>query len=192
MSKSILLNTLKALGYIINTKKSVLKPDVSTKFIGYEIDTNKFVDTVYLQIPKDRIKRLKIEIKRTLKLGYCQARGLARITGQIISMCKVFLPAKLLLRNLYRLLSLKKTWQDKLVLDQASREDLIWWLEALDGWNGKHLKKTQENTIQITTDASGYSWGGSIVGEPTQKAQGYWDYHTQFLSSNTKEMLAVL
>ena len=192
VAKNILLNTLKALGYIINTKKSVLTPDVSAKFIGYEINTSKYVDTVYLQIPKDRIKRLKIEIKRTLKLGYCQARGLARITGQIISMCKVFLPAKLLLRNLYRLLSLKKTWQEKLMLDQASREDLIWWLEALNGWNGKHLKKMQENTIQITTDASGYSWGGSIVGEPAQKAQGYWDFHTQFLSSNTKEILAVL
>ena len=190
-SKNILLDTLKTLGYIINEKKSALEPSEYAKFIGYEIHTNKYADTVYLQIPKDRIKKLKTEIKRALKLGYCQARGLARITGQIISMCKVFLPAKLLLRNLYRLLSQKKTWQDKLVIDQPSRKDLIWWLEALEGWNGKHLKKVQEKTVQITTDASGYSWGGAIVGENIQ-AQGYWDHHTQTLSSNTKEMLAVL
>ena len=45
--------------------------------------------------------------------------------------------------------------------------------------------------IQLTTDASGRSRGGTIVGS-NHKAQGFWDKETNTLSSNAKELLAVL
>ena len=119
-SKCIFLETIEKLGYFINYPKSVLEPTTCVKFIGYIIDTVKEKDTVWLSIPKDRIRKLKADIRRILKQGRVSARALARVTGQIISMSKVFLPAKLLLRNIYRLMNTKSSWQDILVLDQHS------------------------------------------------------------------------
>ena len=169
----------------------MLVPQFYAKFIGYEIHTNKKKDTVWVCIPKERIKKLKQDIRRVVKTGLVVARSLARITGQIISMCKVLLPAKLLLRNIYRLLSSKASWQHKLTVDRASLDDLEWWLEALDNWNGKFFRTEPKHKIQLTTDASGRSWGGTIVGT-SHKAQGFWDKEANTLSSNAKELLAVL
>ena len=107
-SKKVLIDTLTSLGYCINYKKCNLIPSYSVKYIGYLVITDKDKDTIWLQIPKDRIKKVNADIKRALKNKNIVARALARITGQIISMCKVLLPAKLLLRNAYRLLSSKK------------------------------------------------------------------------------------
>ena len=126
-SKSTLFQVLQELGYFINFGKSVLVPQFYAIFIGYEIHTNKKKDTVWVCIPKERIKKkLKQDIRRVVKTGLVVARSLARITGQIISMCKVLLPAKLLLRNIYRLLSSKTSWQHKLTVDRASLDDLEW------------------------------------------------------------------
>ena len=190
-SKEILLSTLKKLGYFINQEKSQLTPVFELKYVGYVINTKKEKDTVWLSIPKDRVTKLKHDIKRTLKAQKVTARALARIAGQIVSMCKVLLPAKLLLRNLFRLLKTKKSWQDKLILDNPTIKDLLWWLPALDKWNGRAFKKSPPDLIQLTTDASGRSWGGMIINSP-YKAQGFWDQETAHLHSNAKELLAVL
>lgn len=190
-SKKKLITTLESLGFFINYTKSSLTPCTSTKFIGYIIQTDKTKDTVWLHIPKDRINKLKHDIKRVLRSNVVVARALARIAGQIVSMSKVLLPAKLLLRNIYRLLSTKRSWQDKLTVNYSCKEDLKWWLAALHGWNGRSFKKDPSDLLQMTTDASGKSWGGTIVNS-NYKAQGFWDRETHNLSANAKEMLAVL
>ena len=190
-SKNKLTSSLLQLGYFINYEKSQLRPDFTAKFIGYIIQTTKEKDTVWLFIPKDRVAKVKHDIRRVVKAKKVSARGLARIAGQIVAMCKVLIPAKLLLRNAYRLLKTKCSWQDKLTLDAPTIADLLWWLESLDGWNGRAFKKQTPQLIQLTTDASGKSWGGTIINTP-HKAQGFWDQETYLLHSNAKEMLAVL
>ena len=185
-SKSTLLQVLQELGNFINFDESVLVPQFYAKFIGYEIHTNKKKDTVWVCI-----KKLKQDIGRVVKTGLVVARSLARITGQIVSMCKVLLAAKVLLTNIYRLLSSKTSWQHKLTVDRASLYDLEWWLEALDNWNGTFFRTEPKHMIQLTTDASGRSWGRTNVGT-NHKAQRFWDKETNTLSSNAKELLAVL
>lgn len=191
VSKEKLIFTLNKLGFFINHDKSQLTPVFELQYIGYVIHTNKEKDTVWLTIPRERVTKLKHDIKRAIKSKCVTARALARISGQIVAMCKVLVPAKLLLRNIYRLLKTKKSWQDKLILDSPTITDLLWWLPALDGWNGRSFKKAPQELLQLTTDASAKSWGGMIVDSP-YKAQGFWDQQTAQLHSNAKEMLAVL
>ena len=69
-------------------------------------------------------------------------------------MAKAILPAKLLLRNVYRLFRQKVSWQDVLTVDEATVCDLEWWIKALDTWNGKAFRSEAKVCIQITTDAS--------------------------------------
>ena len=53
-------------------------------------------------------------------------------------MVRAVAPGKLLLRNSYRLLRQRVSWDSHLTLDDPTRSDLQWWFDALgtDGWNG--------------------------------------------------------
>ena len=73
-------------------------------------------------------------------------------------MLKAVIPAKLLLRNLYKLLRQRKYWQDILILDQGCLNDLGCWQTVLKSWNGcAFCPKSIE--FQLTTDASSIGWG---------------------------------
>ena len=107
-------------------------------------------------------------------------------------MAKAILPAKLLLRNVYRLLKQRDSWQDVLTIDEATVGDLEWWIKALDTWNGKAFRSESKSCIQITTDASEIAWGGTMIGCPHIMAQGYWDDHMSNQHPHLREIMAVL
>ena len=159
-SKSYLISVLETLGWFINYDKSSLHPEPRKSFIGFIIDTNRTKDSVWIEIPKDRIRKVRHNIARVLKRKSVTARGLARITGQLVSMSKAVIPAKLLLRNAYRLLKTRYNWSDILLVDQPTHNDLTWWFESLKAWNGRTIADSScIETVQIATDASAHGWG---------------------------------
>lgn len=191
-SRDFVIDVLKKLGWFINFKKSDLEPTHSKKFIGFVIDTNTCHNSVILKVPKDRIQKLKHDIKRLKLKGQASARFIARLCGQCVSMTKAILPAKLMLRNLYRLLSTKASWQDVLTLDEASANDLDWWYDSLVAWNGRAYSSRQSNkpVVQIATDASQTGYGGTIL-HTKYSAQGFWPNSIATRCSNYREILAV-
>ena len=190
-SVSYVLEVLKKLGFTINWKKSSLTPDTRKLFIGYVIDTDKSADGIWLEIPKSRIRKVKHDISRAIKNQKTSARALARIAGQLVSMTKVIIPTKLMLRHVYRKLSSRKSWSDILDLDNNSINDLVWWLNSLSAWNGRKLLiKDESKTIQLATDASGLGWGGHIINSNSE-AQGFWSPQVSKKSSNFRELQAV-
>ncbi|KAK3734246.1 hypothetical protein RRG08_049664 [Elysia crispata] len=80
-SKSYLISVLETLGWFINYDKSSLHPEPRKSFIGFIIDTNRTKDSVWIEIPKDRIRKVRNDIARVFKRKSVTARGLARITG---------------------------------------------------------------------------------------------------------------
>ena len=186
--RDLLVNTLHELGITVNVKKSVLTPSTTATFIGYVISTNRDDGQVWLEIPGSRIRKLRHDIARALRQGQVTARALARIGGQCISMVKAILPGKLLLRNLYRLLKTRTSWQDTLVLDQGTRQDLEWWMEAPKHWNGVAIQNRPID-LQMETDASFWGWGAQIG---PHQAQGIWNKLVSEKSSNYRELLTVL
>lgn len=186
--RDTVLDILNKLGIVVNLEKSSLTPECKKEYIGYIIDTDYLDKYVWLQIPQKRITKVLHDIDRVLKKGRISARALARITGQCISMSKAVLPAKLKLRNLYRLLKTRHSWQDILVLDNSSLTDLGWWKASLKSWNGCVIQNRTVD-IQLITDASTVGWGGFI---PGKEAQGLWTPEVSFKNSNLREMVAVL
>ena len=160
------------LGWHINFTKSCFSPKTETKFIGFVIQTAVDGKSVWLKVPKDRISSVNRDIKRILSKGCSTARVLARIAGQIVSMTKAVTPAKLLLRNLYRCLKSRQSWQDILMLDSETVKDLNWWLDAFKSWNDTSFRP-HGTVIEIATDASSEAWG-SINLTNGQCAQGFW------------------
>ena len=184
--RSKVINILEQLGFTINYEKSSLNPSQTKVYLGHLID-NTGSNTV-IKVTGDRVRKLKRTIRKALQNRSVQARTLARIAGQCVSMCKCIFPAKLMLRNIYRLLNSKVSWRDQLVLDSASIIDLQWWLSSIDSWNGKVVKEDHID-FQLTTDASSAGWGGWIQ---TEKAQGFWTRDVSRQSSNYRELSAVL
>jgi ribonuclease HI len=183
--KQLLLQTLRDLGWIINHEKSALTPETTREYIGYKIVTK---DQPMLQIPNSRIRKLKRSLDGMLQKTCASARLLARIAGQCISMTKAIVPGKLLLRNLYRLLAKKQSWEDILQIDHGTRQDLIWWKQAIHTWNGSPIVVGHID-VQVETDASESGWG-AVLGN--QNAAGFWNRRMSQKSSNYREMMAIL
>ncbi|MEW8544182.1 MAG: reverse transcriptase domain-containing protein [Candidatus Thiodiazotropha sp.] len=180
-----LLSILQQLGWVNNLEKSSLEPELQKEFIGYSIDNNS--ENTIIKIPQQRITKLRKDIGRCLRKGKTSARSLARIGGQCVSMYKCIFPAKLQLRNLYRLLASRTSWSDTLILDTATIEDLVWWKTSLSQWNGLVVQDFHID-IKMTTDASVIAWGAWI---PGHNAQGFWNKQMSHRSSNYREMSAV-
>ena len=164
--RDIFIELLQTLGWTINSEKSDLVPSLSKTFIGYVID-NTGSRTV-IKVTPDRIRKVRKDIGRVLKHQSVTARGLARITGQCVSVSKCVLPAKLLLRNVYRLLKTRLSWRDVLNLDNCTNNDLRWWFDSLSQW----IVESKPIDCQLVTDASSIAWGAWTC---SQQAQGFWN-----------------
>lgn len=185
--KDLFLDTLVNLGWVINHEKSSLLPEVTKNYIGYKVTTGK---NPTLCVPNERIHKLRKDLKRVLTQCQVKARMLARIAGQCVSMAKAVLPAKLLLRNTYRLLASKNSWSDVLTMDKDTKADLEWWLHALKSWNGAPIQ-TGPVDFQMETDASMSGWGARVKGSD-KRAAGFWNHRLSEMPSNYRELMAVL
>ena len=189
-SKEKFMYTLEKAGIAINFDKSSLDLTVSKEYVGYIVSSVGKDDLPFIKIPSARVLKLRRDIKRALnsRTSGINARFLARICGQCISFTKAMLPAKLLLRNLYRVLRARESWNDVLFLDQPCVDDLLWWLEAFHSWNGRSIMK-QVVEKQVFTDASGTGWGAAC---DNLEASGLWSSQMMQEHSNVKELMGVL
>ncbi len=186
--KDCLLSTLQSLGWFVNWDKSSLEPSTNKVFIGYNVLTDTKEGVPIIKITAQRIHKLKRDARKVLNNSYVSARVLARVAGQCISMTKVVLPAKLLLRNVYRVLKQRTTWQSQLYLDTPARKDLEYWLGCIEAWNGR-VSTTRPVDVQAVSDASSTGWGFACL---NREAAGFWDQWMSTQPSNYREMQAVL
>ncbi|XP_043208488.1 uncharacterized protein LOC122374047 [Amphibalanus amphitrite] len=83
-------------------------------------------------------------------------------------------PCKLKLRNVYRLLNSRRSWEDLLLWTDEAVADLRWWIESLDGWNGRVLLPPAPFDVQLSTDASASGWGALLSDPAGKAASGFW------------------
>ena len=194
--KCLVLSTMRRLGWRPNLKKCDFSVNTHAVFVGFDIqsDTSR---GPWIKVLPAKIRKLRRAIHQVLQLTFVSARALARIAGQCIAMTKAIMPGKLLLRNIYRVIASRRSWEDnRLYLTNAAINDLNWWLAALKGWNGAPMT-TQIVDTQIETDASGFGWGSYMKIEENncvseKLAAGLWNKKVSFKHSNYKELLAVL
>jgi len=183
--RNTLIETLVNFGWCINYEKSSLKPEQNKLFVGYDIETS---DEPIIKIPISRCNKLKKDIRRVITKKTISARVLARVTGQCVSMFRAIAPGKLMLRNTYKILAGRVSWDSLVTLDESAIQDLTWWIYALDGWNGQVIcKKIPE--VQIVCDASPFGFG-AICGN--RKAAGFWSPRVANRPQNAREMMAIL
>jgi hypothetical protein len=169
----------------VNLEKSILSGGQKIDYLGYTIDTSG--EWPVIKAHKQRVSRIKRNIKTLLKKGSATARVFAKVAGLSVPVAWTVAPGRLFLRHLYHLLATRSSWSDTLYIDEYTRDELIWWLEAIDQFNFKEIKP-QPVQVQLTTDASKTSWGAKLG---VHEARGDWNNRVSCQSSNYREILAI-
>ena len=86
------------------------------------------------------------------------------------------------------MLGTRDCWASKVCLSTEVVRELEWWLHSVDQWN-ELLICSEQVQGQIVTDASHLGWGAVYDAQVTS---GDWNVRVSFLSSNEREMLAIL
>ena len=121
-------------GFTSNDEKSNWEPVQNLVFLGTVLD----FETGLISIPEERILKLKSSIDSCLQDNVISARGLASITGQIISMsCAVGNVTRLLTRNCYAAIEQRTSWDQLLFVSPEIRNELSFWQSNIDSINGK-------------------------------------------------------
>ena len=185
------LDTLSQLGLTVNYEKSSLCPSDTVTYLGFVVRCAGSNRPPVITVPKSKVSKLKQDIGRALKRTRISARLLARFAGRCISMLAAVFPCKLKLRNVYRLLNSRRSWEDSLEWSTEAIADLNWWVHSLDSWNGRLLLPPAQFDLQLLTDASESGWG-AVLSEPAcRTASGFWCPAVSGESSNYRELFAV-
>ena len=180
------LNLLEGLGFIVNYNKSQLTPCQSIEFLGFLINSTNLT----LQLPGEKLRKIRKTCQDILEKTEISVRELSKFLGLLTSSIQAIFLGPLHYRHLQRLknttMTSEQSYEAILTLDSAAREEVLWWRDHLQGWNGKALFQHPIDLI-IETDASRKGWGAYCEGVSTG---GPWCSEEKRLHINCLELLA--
>ena len=152
------LNLLESLGFIVNYEKSHLVPTQEIEFLGLLVNSKNLT----LILPGEKLRKLRKRCKQLLEIPDLSIRELSKFLVLLTSSIQAIFPAPLHFRNLQRLknqaMTAHQSYEAMISLDQAAREEVIWWKDHLQAWNGKALFQKPVDLL-IETDVSRKDWG---------------------------------
>jgi hypothetical protein len=156
------LQILERLGWVVNTKKSVLHPTQEMEFLGFLIQTRTTRSFAMLTITAVKAKTLTDKIRWTLRRRPLMARDLASTVGFLQSVVRATFMGQLNLRYLYSSLNTRTSWESPVTLSDAAIAELHWWMTELRAHRGVEISH-QEITWILQTDASEIGWGATLM-----------------------------
>ena len=180
------LNLLESLGFVVNYHKSQLIRSQQIEFLGFLVDSG----TLSLQLPGEKLRKIRKRCQQLLNVGETSIRELSKFLGLLTSSIQAVFPAPLHYRHLQRLknliLNTLQSYDAIIPLDSQAKEELVWWRDHLQAWNGKALFQKSADLV-IETDASHKGWEAYCEGVSTG---GPWCSNEQRLHINSLELLA--
>ena len=155
------------------------------EFLPFLIDSQ----TMTLALQSDKVTKVKKECPRALSRPRVTVRELVKQLGHLTSTIQTVFPGSLHLRHFQgdgnKALTCLGSY-DSLVQPSPQTEELVWWRDNLDAWNGKSLISRTPDLV-IETGASRKGWGTSFMGVATE---GQWSQGESQLQINCLELLA--
>ncbi|KAG8583453.1 hypothetical protein GDO81_008420 [Engystomops pustulosus] len=184
----IVIGLLQDLGWVINKKKSDLKPETVKKFLGVKLDSVK--QSSFL--PLEKIQKIKENISLFQRKESCSIRAALSLLGLLTSCIQCVSWAQNHTRTM-QAWTIRVWDKNPLHLDHkvkiplSVKHSLSWWKNPINlkkgvWWNPNPI-------LTIRTDASLSGWGAALAGH---YFQGQWDSQTCSRSSNFRELKAVL
>ena len=145
-----------SLGFTVHNQKSVLIPSTTIEFLRSIVDSK----TLTLFLPKEKIKKAK-KASQSILDNALPLIQLSQFLGYLTSTIQAVFPAPIHFRYLQvdknKALSTCQYYLATLSLSQHAKEELIWWRDNLEAWNGKALV-SGEPCLIIETDVSCKGW----------------------------------
>ncbi len=165
------VEVLTRLGYFIGLAKSQLTPVKCLRFLGAMIKVNE----QEFMLPLDKKVKFGYLREYILQRSFVDLRTLQRFVGKCISMSMMVPSAKLYTAEMIRALSRHAHAPQKIAIDGSLRVEIAHWqfVDTLE----TGLSGDQRNILllQVTTDSSGYRWGGKLsVGAEKFQASDYF------------------
>ena len=178
---------LKNLGFVIQEEKSCLNPSQQLEYLGFVLDSV----TMTVKLTHARVEKVVKACEKLLNDSHPTILNLAEVIGLMVSS----FPGVEYGPLYYRSLDMAKTdglrqnkgnFSDQILLNDASSEDLRWWITNLP-LSSKAISHGEADII-IQTDASSQGWGG-VHGE--KRAGGRWTPTEASNHINYLELLAI-
>lgn len=185
MNINITKNVLESLGFILNTKKSVMIPSQNCKFLGFIFNTADMIIT----LPNDKKQRIEKRVNELMHKKKFTIRYFAEFIGLLTSACPAvsygWLYTKLLEREKFLALNNSVNYNKEMKLETTLKQDLLWWKANIM----KSFSPIRKNNyvLEIFSDASTTGWGVACGG---QRANGNWSDRELTLHINMLELIA--
>jgi hypothetical protein len=155
-----------------------------------------------IRLPKEKIQKIKKDMKLLLAADTMTIRKLAAITGLLRSTAVAVFPSKYqtiaLIRQIHQALqhpqNTSHNWDWKTSISKEIKESAKWWINNLAAWNGRSMIQEQAEIV-IETDASDFGWGyvaKNDKGDILTVGQGRWRAPDVQNSINWRELKAVV
>ena len=181
--------TLDCAGFVVHPTKCIWDPTQRLVWLGFVID----VALGRIEVPQEKIVSLQGLLRQVRLVRYVQARKLASIIGQIISMGLAIGPiSRFMTRRLYALLESRQAWCEQLLLSSEARDEIVFWEECLSEYKSQPIWHAPSAVRVVYSDASETGYGGYVVEHGPCVAYGQWTTEEAKQSSTWRELTAVL
>ena len=191
-------------GFIPNESKSQWEPVQVGEWLGLLINTIQFM----FQIPEAKLAKLKRSLESMILDGYATYRELARLAGFIISLSLAVGPiARLFIPNesksqwepvqvgewlgLLFFIQSRPSWDVSFTFSEALLQELKFWLQHIDSFNGYSIRGVFCAESTIYTDASDFAFGGYLATLGGEPVRGMFSPADVDSSSTYRELKAV-
>lgn len=178
------VEVLRALGWQINFKKSILVPTQNIEFLGLQWKTHENLRCLPIKKQQSIIRC----VSKMIEQESCKLRQLQQLLGLLNFACMVVARGRLHCRHMQILIRKFQNDPRRVIpISDAALKAMKWWIGAMDSPAVPiHLPKIQHF---LSTDASDIGWGAQLNQTPIA---GSWNKRQQRWHSNKKEMYAVL
>lgn len=182
--KDLALSGLKS-----NESKSEWEPRQVGQWLGIIIDTIHMI----FQVPSPKLEKLKRVILDILARHTVLVKDVAKVAGYLNAMTIAVGPiARLFTRQMYFVIACRRSWRDYVLVTEPLSQELRFWLQHVDAFNGYPIRRKFSATAIVYSDASDTGFGGYSALVGSHVSCGHWSPLEASQSSTFRELKAIL
>ncbi|CAI7888398.1 unnamed protein product [Closterium sp. NIES-53] len=192
---TMIVQDLKDSGLVINKKKSQLLPTQALRFLGLELDTRSGTFSVGDECRSQLKSTMATLITEGRRGRQVHIRHVALVTGMLASMSLALgATARAFSHKLLQTINTAPSWNSRISLSSEAIDELGFWMEQFDKFNGAPFHQPHQYDAVIQVDASAHSWGATFVTFRRERstASASMPSHLPPTSSTRRELEGVL
>ena len=156
---------LESLGFFVAWNKSILKPTRIMRWVGWVLDTVRFV----IQVPGDKVEAYEDLVQKVKQAPDEQTvRRLASLAGKLIAMSSAIPFARLLTRETYRCICPEKGWDATAEVTPGMLLELtevVRWLRPYNSQGTPIRRGAKMQSVRLMLDGSPQGFGVRVDGQ---------------------------